>query len=251
MLAGTLKGVDLPAPRADRRRRPRRGLRGPAHDRPRARHDHGPRRRPGRLTEVIAEGGYYGMQTFDQALFDHLKAGRVTIERGDAGRHQPARLQAARRRRRPPRHDDGRPRRQRDAPGRRRRVALERGGVGSAPPWSTGTCARPTSRRTSPRCCTPRAASRGRSVIHLPAGERLQDHEVHERATCVVRRRRGRGRRAGGLERGRPGLFLVFDPGERHEVRATTRRAAAARARAVARGRALRAPALILPHFTW
>jgi twitching motility protein PilT len=34
----------------------------------------------GRLPEVIADGGYYGMQTFDQALFDHVKAGRVTLE---------------------------------------------------------------------------------------------------------------------------------------------------------------------------
>ena len=34
----------------------------------------------GRLQEVIQEGGYYGMQTFDQALFAHLKAGRVTME---------------------------------------------------------------------------------------------------------------------------------------------------------------------------
>ncbi|HEX6391010.1 MAG TPA: type IV pilus twitching motility protein PilT [Solirubrobacteraceae bacterium] len=34
----------------------------------------------GRLTEVIADGGYYGMQTFDQALFTHLKAGRITME---------------------------------------------------------------------------------------------------------------------------------------------------------------------------
>ena len=33
-----------------------------------------------RLEEVIQEGGYYGMQTFDQALFAHLKAGRVTME---------------------------------------------------------------------------------------------------------------------------------------------------------------------------
>ncbi len=33
----------------------------------------------GRLTEVIAEGGYYGMQTFDQALFAHVKAGRVDV----------------------------------------------------------------------------------------------------------------------------------------------------------------------------
>jgi twitching motility protein PilT len=34
----------------------------------------------GKLSEVIADGGYYGMQTFDQALFGHLKAGRVTME---------------------------------------------------------------------------------------------------------------------------------------------------------------------------
>jgi twitching motility protein PilT len=34
----------------------------------------------GQLPEVIAEGGYYGMQTFDQALFDHVKAGRITVQ---------------------------------------------------------------------------------------------------------------------------------------------------------------------------
>jgi twitching motility protein PilT len=34
----------------------------------------------GKLGEVIADGGYYGMQTFDQALFHHLKSGRVTME---------------------------------------------------------------------------------------------------------------------------------------------------------------------------
>jgi twitching motility protein PilT len=34
----------------------------------------------GRLTEVVSEGAYYGMQTFDQALFGHVKAGRVDIE---------------------------------------------------------------------------------------------------------------------------------------------------------------------------
>jgi len=34
----------------------------------------------GRLTEVVADGAYYGMQTFDQALFDHVKAGRVSLE---------------------------------------------------------------------------------------------------------------------------------------------------------------------------
>ena len=34
----------------------------------------------GKLHEVITAGGYYGMQTFDQALFGHLKGGRVTVE---------------------------------------------------------------------------------------------------------------------------------------------------------------------------
>jgi len=34
----------------------------------------------GKLHEVISAGGYYGMQTFDQALFGHLKAGRVALE---------------------------------------------------------------------------------------------------------------------------------------------------------------------------
>jgi twitching motility protein PilT len=34
----------------------------------------------GQLGEAIASGGYYGMQTFDQALFEHVKAGRVAME---------------------------------------------------------------------------------------------------------------------------------------------------------------------------
>jgi twitching motility protein PilT len=34
----------------------------------------------GQLTEVMADGAYYGMQTFDQALFEHVKAGRVAME---------------------------------------------------------------------------------------------------------------------------------------------------------------------------
>jgi twitching motility protein PilT len=34
----------------------------------------------GQLPEVIADGAYYGMQTFDQALFDHVKAGRVALD---------------------------------------------------------------------------------------------------------------------------------------------------------------------------
>ena len=34
----------------------------------------------GQLPEVVAEGGYYGMQTFDQHLLHHLQAGRITYE---------------------------------------------------------------------------------------------------------------------------------------------------------------------------
>jgi twitching motility protein PilT len=34
----------------------------------------------GQLPDVRADGGYYGMQTFDQALFEHVKAGRVSME---------------------------------------------------------------------------------------------------------------------------------------------------------------------------
>jgi len=34
----------------------------------------------GQLPEVIAEGAYYGMQTFDQHLLHHLQAGRITFE---------------------------------------------------------------------------------------------------------------------------------------------------------------------------
>jgi twitching motility protein PilT len=34
----------------------------------------------GRLQEVIAEGGFYGMQTFDQHLMHHVQEGRVTME---------------------------------------------------------------------------------------------------------------------------------------------------------------------------
>ncbi len=34
----------------------------------------------GKISQVIAEGEYYGMQTFDQSLLAHVKAGRVTEE---------------------------------------------------------------------------------------------------------------------------------------------------------------------------
>ena len=34
----------------------------------------------GKLGDVVAEGAYYGMQTFDQALLEHVQSGRVTME---------------------------------------------------------------------------------------------------------------------------------------------------------------------------
>ncbi len=34
----------------------------------------------GQLPMVVAEGAYYGMQTFDQALIKHLRAGRISME---------------------------------------------------------------------------------------------------------------------------------------------------------------------------
>jgi twitching motility protein PilT len=34
----------------------------------------------GRLNEIIRDGVFYGMQTFDQSLFDHVTAGRVSVE---------------------------------------------------------------------------------------------------------------------------------------------------------------------------
>ena len=36
--------------------------------------------RTGKLTDVIEEGEYYGMQTFDQALYAAVKAGEVSME---------------------------------------------------------------------------------------------------------------------------------------------------------------------------
>jgi quercetin dioxygenase-like cupin family protein len=67
------------------------------------------------------------------------------------------------------------------------------------------------------------SSTRGESrtvVLQLSGGEALRDHQVHERAHVVVI--------AGEVEidqgsqtiSGGPGLMAVFDPGERHEVRA-------------------------------
>ena len=66
----------------------------------------------GQLHEVISEGAYYGMQTFDQALLDHVQNGRVTMEDALKAAIRPARLQAA---------------------GLQRRAALHLGGPGLRP----------------------------------------------------------------------------------------------------------------------
>lgn len=58
-------------------------------------------------------------------------------------------------------------------------------------------------------------------VLYLPEGERLEDHEVHERAWVLIV--------SGEVEittaddhhaEGGPGMLVEFDPRERHEVRA-------------------------------
>jgi redox-sensitive bicupin YhaK (pirin superfamily) len=61
------------------------------------------------------------------------------------------------------------------------------------------------------------ARGEARSIlIHLPAGEELGEHEVHERAYLVV----VDGEVAVEGHDGGPGFAAVFDPHERHEVRA-------------------------------
>jgi quercetin dioxygenase-like cupin family protein len=57
-------------------------------------------------------------------------------------------------------------------------------------------------------------------VLHLPAGEALQDHQVHERAHLVVVDGEVEIARDSETITGGPGLLAVFEPGERHEVRA-------------------------------
>jgi len=57
-------------------------------------------------------------------------------------------------------------------------------------------------------------------MLNIPAGERLQHHQVHERAWALVLE----GEleiEAGETISGGTGLLAEFDPGEVHEVRAT------------------------------
>jgi len=63
----------------------------------------------------------------------------------------------------------------------------------------------------------------GRAIaIQLPAGESLQEHQVHERAWLVVLSGEIELSDSDGqTERGGVGLLGLFDPNERHEVRAS------------------------------
>jgi redox-sensitive bicupin YhaK (pirin superfamily) len=59
-------------------------------------------------------------------------------------------------------------------------------------------------------------------VIHLPAGERLQQHQVYERAWLLVISGAIEIEDSGGDSMsGGAGLLAIFDPNERREVRAT------------------------------
>jgi quercetin dioxygenase-like cupin family protein len=63
----------------------------------------------------------------------------------------------------------------------------------------------------------------GRTIlINLPAGEELQDHQVHERAWILVVDGEVEIEADGATTSGGPGLLALTAPKERHEVRAKT-----------------------------
>lgn len=57
-------------------------------------------------------------------------------------------------------------------------------------------------------------------AINLPAGDLLQEHQVHERAYLVVCGGEVEIEHGGGIESGGRGFVAHFNPKERHEVRA-------------------------------
>jgi quercetin dioxygenase-like cupin family protein len=59
-------------------------------------------------------------------------------------------------------------------------------------------------------------------VINLPAGEELQDHQVHERAWIIVVDGQVEIEAAGQSFTGGPGFLAQTAPNERHEVRAAS-----------------------------
>ena len=58
-------------------------------------------------------------------------------------------------------------------------------------------------------------------AINLPAGDMLQDHEVHEHAYLVLVDGELEIQHDGGTETAGPGFVSHWQPQERHEVRAT------------------------------
>jgi quercetin dioxygenase-like cupin family protein len=58
-------------------------------------------------------------------------------------------------------------------------------------------------------------------AINLPGGERLQEHQVHERAWLVVADGEIEVQEDQQMVTGGPGLLVHFEPNQRHEVRAT------------------------------
>jgi quercetin dioxygenase-like cupin family protein len=59
-------------------------------------------------------------------------------------------------------------------------------------------------------------------AIHLPAGEALQDHQVHERVWLVVASGEVEVQQGDDSVRGGPGFLAHFEPNERREVRAAS-----------------------------
>ena len=59
-------------------------------------------------------------------------------------------------------------------------------------------------------------------AINLPAGELLQEHQVHERAWLVVVAGEVEIEQDGQTVSGGPGLLAHFEPNARHEVRAAS-----------------------------
>ncbi len=57
-------------------------------------------------------------------------------------------------------------------------------------------------------------------AINLPAGERLQEHQVHEHAWLHVHRGAVEATQNGTTARAEPGSLIHWDPAERHAIRA-------------------------------
>ena len=106
---------------------------------------------------------------------------------------------------------------------RRAAVGEERPRRGVGPPRHGALGPAHGRRHAAPAAGAARHARRVAVDRHPPPGRRAPAGPRGPRARPRRRRRRrDRGRRPRGLGAGGPGLFLVFDPGERHEVRATT-----------------------------